>query len=469
MATTTYEPIISYTVPSNTTSITLGSGGTGTIPSTYTDLVLVIGNFGMDSGGSATRLRFNGDTGSNYSALWNVGTGSTAATSYDSNQTSMRIMGAAIGPSTSNVDTAILNIPNYSSASVAKTVLMRGSAATEAYSLVGLWRNTAAVTSITLVSYNGTHNILAGTTFTLYGITNANSGAKATGGIITYDNTYYYHTFGASGIFTPQQSLTNVDYLVIAGGGGGGYWTGGGGGAGGLRSTVSPTGGGGTAESKISLNSGTAYTITVGAGGNGGNASNATNGGTSSIAGTGLTTITSTGGGAGGGNGSGTSFLAGQNGGSGGGAAGNSGAAVGTGTANQGYNGSVDTTLNGSAGGGGGGAGSVATAASGGPVAGAGGNGVALSEYANTTGTGVATYYAGGGGGGLNGSSGTIGIGGLGGGGNGSVSSGNAGIAGVTNTGSGGGAGGGNGNGGGTQRAGGNGGSGVVIIRYPKA
>ena len=51
----------------------------------------------------------------------------------------------------------------------------------------------------------------------------------------------------------------SVDYLVVAGGGGGGResynnGSGGGGGAGGLRSTVDNTGGGGTLESKLTLN-----------------------------------------------------------------------------------------------------------------------------------------------------------------------------------------------------------------------
>lgn len=164
----TYEPIQTTTLASPTTSVTLNS-----IPSTYTDLVLIIGNFGMSNGGSATRLRFNGDTASNYSATWLVGTGSSASSSKDSSQTSMRIMGAAIGPSTGNNDTAILNIQNYTNTSINKTLLMRGSLSNEVYGLVGLWRNTAAITSITFISYNGVDNINAGTTFTLYGVKSA--------------------------------------------------------------------------------------------------------------------------------------------------------------------------------------------------------------------------------------------------------------------------------------------------------
>jgi hypothetical protein len=466
MATTTYEPIIRYTLPSNTTSITLGSGGQGTIPSTYTDLVLVIGNFGMDSGGSATRLKFNGDSGSNYSATWLVGTGSTAASSRDSSQTSMRIMGAAVGPSTTNIDTAILNIPNYTSTNVYKNVLMRGSAATEAYSLTGLWRNTAAITSITLESYNGTHNILAGSTFTLYGIANADIGAKATGGVITYDDTYYYHTFGASGTFTPKQSLT-ADILVVAGGAGAGSYRTGGGGAGGLL---------GFASQSLTT---TGYTVTVGAGGAGGAESGSTATGTAGNNGSdsqfGALTLVK-GGGTGGWSGS----VNGVTGGSGGGAiAAPAGSTAGSATSGQGSAGGTgqwgSPYYAAGGGGGAGAAGSNGTSASGG---GAGGNGLSTySSWGLVTGTGQnvsgTVYYAGGGAGGeFTGISATTAkAGGYGGGGSttatssGSYSSGGSGVA---NTG-GGGAGSVSTDNANQMGRGGNGGSGVVIIRYLKA
>jgi len=65
----------------------------------------------------------------------------------------------------------------------------------------------------------------------------------------------------------------SVDYLVIAGGGGGGSaFSGGGGGAGGYRNSYSTESSGGGASSETSLilaSGGTAYTVTVGAGGTG--------------------------------------------------------------------------------------------------------------------------------------------------------------------------------------------------------
>ena len=91
-----------------------------------------------------------------------------------------------------------------------------------------------------------------------------------------------------------------IQYVVVAGGGAGGTGAyddaAGGAGGGGYRSSVTGenSGRGASAESQMTANPTTVYTITVGAGG-----SNAV-GGNSSISGSGLTTITSNGGGEGG-------------------------------------------------------------------------------------------------------------------------------------------------------------------------
>ena len=73
-----------------------------------------------------------------------------------------------------------------------------------------------------------------------------------------------------NGYYVP---LSEVEYLGVAGGGGGGSWgaRGGGGGAGGLRSSMVgySSGGGASAESKLSITPGVSYTVTIGAGGAG--------------------------------------------------------------------------------------------------------------------------------------------------------------------------------------------------------
>ena len=96
---------------------------------------------------------------------------------------------------------------------------------------------------------------------------------SATGGTITTVNTYKVHTFTSSGTLTVSGgTISDVEYLVVAGGGGtcnnfsGG--SPGGAGAGGYRCSVGgeTSGGGGSAETKLSLPAGD-YTVTVGAGG----------------------------------------------------------------------------------------------------------------------------------------------------------------------------------------------------------
>ena len=236
-------------------------------------------------------------------------------------------------------------------------------------------------------------------------------------------------------------SSTDIEYLLVAGGGAGGntysYGVdgGGGGGAGGLLSS-----------SLASVESGSSFTVTVGAGGS--QATNAQGGAgvDSSIAGATISTITATGGGGGGG----YSTNSGGNGGSGGGST-NAGAA-GSGTVGQGNDGYGG---GGNANGGGG-----ATQAGGvdqSPNGGQGGSG----SLSNITGT--STGYAGGGSGGSDSSTSTYTAGGYGGGGSGAAPGASLiGGNGTSNTGGGGGGGSAND----SYSNGGAGGSGVAIFAY---
>lgn len=444
-------------------TVTVGSGGAAnieftSIPQTYTDLYVVT-SLRVSSTDITSLVYFNNST-SSYTrrVLYGDGSSATSASASDAG-----VLWTNTSSNTaSTFGSATIYVPNYTGSNnkSASVDFVTENNATTAYAAINafLWSNSSAITSIKLVPNSGTY--VQYSTATLYGVTSAGYGAKATGGIITSDANYYYHTFLASDTFTPTSNIT-ADYLVVAGGaGGGGFYTGAGGGAGGLRSTVTATGGGGSLESAVSLTSSTAYTITVGAGGAGGlNDFQGTNGSDSSVSGSGLTTITSTGGGGGGSAGGGVSArYAGKNGGSGGGSY--NGATVGTGTTNQGYAGGLGN--GGYAGGGGGGAGAAGSAGANGSTSsssttgGNGGNGVAVAI------TGTSVYYAGGGGGSAQASGGTQGTGGLGGGANGSY---NTKINATANTGGGGGASAINPGGDGSS---GNGGSGIIVIRYAK-
>ena len=459
MATTTYEPIATQTLGSASATVTFSS-----ILQTYTDLILVCSLRKSTSNGGYIAYQFNGDTASNYSSTFLYGTGSSAVSGRVSNETFGRFGNGGTG----NFETTILNIQNYSNATTNKTTISRSNVVTlYTLSYCTLWRKAPeAITSITL--FPDTGNFDSGSTFTLYGIANADIGAKATGGVITYDDTYFYHTFGASGTFTPKQSLT-VDYLVAAGGGAGGGWSGaggggasGGGGAGGVICTVGSTGGLGTLPSALSLTA-QAYTITIGAGGATGNGSD------SSISGSGLTTITATGGGRGATRTTNNASIGGSGGGGYGAGDNNPGAA---GTSGQGFAGGNGSGTDGGSSGGGGGAGAIGQTGFRDGSAGdwfAGDGGIGIQTSIN----GTLTYYGGGGGGGSGDTAdgwlpipNGAGAGGLGGGGRGSQANPNGQTpqAGSVNTG---------GGGGGRDNSGSynglNGGSGVVIIRYPKA
>ncbi len=274
-------------------------------------------------------------------------------------------------------------------------------------------------------------------------ISYASATPKFVGGTLTTSGGNQIHTFTSSGTLSPLTPVT-ASYLVVAGGGGGGTGTSGGQGGGGA---------GGLLTSSTTLYSGATYIVTVGGGG-----AQGVNGSNSVLSGTGLTTITSTGGGLG----ASGSFGTGGSGGSGGGGSeGNNpsdGGNGGAGTSGQGSNGGKGA---GGAGGGGGGAGAVGAAAAGsggvGVDPGDGGIGVQSSI------TGTATYYAGGGGGSGYGpyTPSTTGTGGSGGGGTGaSGQNGSVATPGTPNTGGGGGAK--NTSGSGSAA----GGSGVVIISY---
>ena len=266
-----------------------------------------------------------------------------------------------------------------------------------------------------------------------------------TGGTITTSGGYRYHTFTSSGTFTNTITSLSAEYLVVAGGGGGGGEHGGGGGAGGYISS----------STTASVQS---YSITVGSGGAGSTSPRpgayGGDGSNSSAFGS-----TANGGGSGG-----YRYANGRSGGSGGGAGADGNfSSGGAGTSGQGFAGGGSTgTGDPYQGGGGGGASEVGvTAAAGTSIATHGGDG---KTWLN------GTTYAGGGGGGVAYSGTAIyGTGGAGGGGRGATTTATA-VSGSANTGGGGGGANRYATGGNHQASSigsaGNGGSGIVIVRY---
>jgi hypothetical protein len=164
MAAATYTPIQTQTLGSAAASITFSS-----IPSTYTDLVLVC-NGGVTSGAWNYIVQVN-SSNTGYSRTSISGSGSAASSVRSTSQTSMILNDYGYLDTTFGTN-VIAHFMNYSNATTYKTVLSRSNnAANGTSATVNLWQNTAAITSMVVASSSST--FLAGSTFTLYGISSA--------------------------------------------------------------------------------------------------------------------------------------------------------------------------------------------------------------------------------------------------------------------------------------------------------
>ena len=162
----TYEPIATTTLGSNA-NITFSS-----IPGTYTDLRLVVANVTATAAVNFC-LQFNGDTATNYSYTQIRGNG-TAASSIRGTSVARIILDAPDNLSTSVPTMFTADLFSYAGATN-KTILGTGSldynGSGTVNRTVGLWRNTSAITSISI--FADAANLKIGTTATLYGILKA--------------------------------------------------------------------------------------------------------------------------------------------------------------------------------------------------------------------------------------------------------------------------------------------------------
>ena len=155
----TYEPIATTTASGSVSSITFSS-----ISGNYTDLVIIVN--GSTAGSDNTLIvRFNSDTGGNYSYVAIDGDGTTTSSYVESNTSEPQAGSMSTGNTTS-----IINIMNYSNTTTYKTYIGRGNVpASRVRGFIGLWRSTSAITSVTIFN-NAASNFTNTTTFTLYGI-----------------------------------------------------------------------------------------------------------------------------------------------------------------------------------------------------------------------------------------------------------------------------------------------------------
>lgn len=169
----TYTLISSNTLTTTTATVTFSS-----IPATFTDLVLRLSTrTDLADTNVPIYTRFNGDTASNYSGTFVQSNGAGTASGRGSNQTFLPTGPYSEGTNyTSNVYASDeLYIPSYL-ASQNKPVggfAVAENNATGGHDIAyaGLWRNTAAITTILLYPYSG--NFVSGSSFYLYGIKNS--------------------------------------------------------------------------------------------------------------------------------------------------------------------------------------------------------------------------------------------------------------------------------------------------------
>lgn len=166
-------------------TVTVGSGGTSSaiqftsIPSTYSHLQLRwIARTNRASFPDYFKLRFNSDTGTNYSAHLLYGDGSAAAASAYTTQAQIDLDGAATGAaqSASIFASGVIDILDYKDTNKYKTTRhllgWDGNGSGSVYFSSGNWRNTNAITQIDF-ALGGGSTIQQYSHFALYGIKSA--------------------------------------------------------------------------------------------------------------------------------------------------------------------------------------------------------------------------------------------------------------------------------------------------------
>jgi hypothetical protein len=159
----------------NIATVTVSSGTSvsfTSIPSGYSSLQIRFAFSTASNSGASPYYQFNLDSGSNYNTHYLEGTGSAASAGSNSG-TGIYFSSLSVGNSLTSPNVGIIDIADYANTSKYKTARnfsgsnANGSTAEGVWLGSGLWRNTAAITSITFT--NGSA-FTSGTTFALYGV-----------------------------------------------------------------------------------------------------------------------------------------------------------------------------------------------------------------------------------------------------------------------------------------------------------
>lgn len=182
VAGSSYESIATTTLTGTQSSVTFTEAGGAW--ASYKHIQIRCMAKGTGSAGEdrfSMEVRFNSDTGSNYSRHNLFGNGSTASASGESSQTSAWGGTSWIPDSYSTYanifGVAVVDVLDFKSTSKYKTIRTLAGFNTNGSNTTGnninlssgLWQSTSAITSITLICDQG-QSFISGSTFALYGI-----------------------------------------------------------------------------------------------------------------------------------------------------------------------------------------------------------------------------------------------------------------------------------------------------------
>jgi hypothetical protein len=158
--------IASVAVGVDTATVTFSS-----IPSIYDDLRISIYEYGDPQYSTSVSVRYNNDTGNNYSETSLFGESTSIGSFGAIDLQTAGLISMQVSPWASS---HTIEIYDYKNTSKFKTSLMRssyeGTANNGGYRMgMGLWRSTNAITSIQF-SISSLRNIDAGSVFALYGV-----------------------------------------------------------------------------------------------------------------------------------------------------------------------------------------------------------------------------------------------------------------------------------------------------------
>ena len=156
------------------------------IPDTFTDLLLVFSMRINDGGSTVSGSVFaNSYLTGTYSRRQFIGNGSSVSSSSVASDTEVFVGSINANGSTANTfSSGQVYIPNYRSSnqkSFSIETVQERNATTASQTLIAyLWNQTAAITSLSLGSYERVQTMMSGTTASLYGITAGSDGIVTT-------------------------------------------------------------------------------------------------------------------------------------------------------------------------------------------------------------------------------------------------------------------------------------------------